>query len=497
LQVAGEDRIEPQPGLGDRVRGAVLWRSGSQIVGQLITWAATFIVIRLLNPSDYGLYAMTEVVLVFLNLMNGYGFASALVRAERIDDQKVKQVFGILILLNGSLAITQIALAPLAAAYFRQPVIADLLRVQALLYFCTPFIAIPNALLSRGLDFRRQAQVTLGSAILGAVAAMLFAWAGYGVWTLVLAPIVMFAARALGMTIASPWLTWPSFRFKGARELLGFGGAMVLVQFFWFVQSQSGVLIAGRSLPPHELGLYTTALFLTQILASKFVPPLNDVAFAAYSQIQAQREAVASGFLKAVQLVMLVALPFYFGLAAVTEAVVLTVLGPKWAETVPLVRVLAVAMSFLTLQILFAPATNALGRPGIALRAAIAGAVIMPAAFLVGIQFGILGMAYAWLAAFPLLTAVTAGLSLPEIGVRAGALADALMPAVRAAFVMLVLVLGIDALLPPMHIYLRLAILVASGAAVYAGFLLLFERPVVDDLVRIVWRRRPAPAQAL
>jgi O-antigen/teichoic acid export membrane protein len=48
--------------------------------------------------------------------------------------------------------------------------------------------------------------------------------------------------------------------------------------------------------------------------------------------------------------------------------VVLTVLGPKWAETVPLVRVLALAMPFLTLQILFAPATNAIGRAGIALR---------------------------------------------------------------------------------------------------------------------------------
>ncbi len=67
------------PGLAERVRGAVIWRSGSQMVAQIITWAATFLVIRLLDPADYGLFAMTGVVLVFLNLMNGYGFASALV----------------------------------------------------------------------------------------------------------------------------------------------------------------------------------------------------------------------------------------------------------------------------------------------------------------------------------------------------------------------------------------------------------------------------------
>ena len=67
-------------GLADRVKGAVLWRSGSQIVAQLITWTSTFIVIRILDPQDYGLFAMTQVVLMFLSLMSGYGFTAALIR---------------------------------------------------------------------------------------------------------------------------------------------------------------------------------------------------------------------------------------------------------------------------------------------------------------------------------------------------------------------------------------------------------------------------------
>ncbi len=109
--------------------------------------------------------------------------------------------------------------------------------------------------------------------------------------------------------------------------------AMVAVQACWFVQSQADVFIAGRLLDPHRLGLYTTALFLTQILAAKFVPPLNEVAFAAYSRIQARRDVIQTAFLKSVRLIMLVALPFYFGLAATAEPFVLTFLGPKWIET--------------------------------------------------------------------------------------------------------------------------------------------------------------------
>ncbi len=301
------EKLDPA-GVAALVKGAVLWRSGSQVVAQLITWTATFLVIRLLDPDDYGLFAMTQVVLVFLNLMNGYGFASALIQSESIDRERVRQVFGLLLLLNGGLALAQLIMAPLAAAYFRQPIVADLLRVQALLYASTPFAALAHALLGRSIDFKKQAHAHLISAVLGAITALGLAYAGFGVWTLVAAPIVIFWSRAVAITIAARSLVWPSFRFKGAGELVRFGGAMVLVQFFWFIQSQFDVFIAGRRLGPHDLGIYTTALFLTQILAAKFVPPLNEVAFAAYSRLHPHRGALPSAFLKAVRLIMLAAL---------------------------------------------------------------------------------------------------------------------------------------------------------------------------------------------
>jgi O-antigen/teichoic acid export membrane protein len=485
-------------GLTDKVRGAVLWRSGSQIAAQLVTWTATFVVIRLLTPADYGLFAMTQVVLMFLSLMNGYGFANALVRSERVTPLEIRQMFGLLILLNGALALAQFALAPLAAAYFRQPAVETLLRVQVLLYAATPFIALPQALLSRRIDFRGQALVSMLSAGLSAATALGCAAAGLGVWTLVAAPLVLFWSQGIGLTWAARSLVWPSFRFKGAGHHIRYGGAMVAIQCFWFIQSQSDVFIAGRIVAPHALGLYTTSLFLTQIVAGKFVPPVNEVSFAAYSRIQDRRDALAAAFLKTVRLVMLIALPFYFGLATTAEPVVLTVLGWKWAETVPLVRALALAMPFLTLQILFAPATNALGRPRAALRVAMAGAAIMPACFLIGSQYGTIGLARAWLVGFPLLTATTVALSLPVIGASLRGLARAVLPGLAASAVMAAVVAGADAALPAMAPAARMGILAATGLAVYAGLLVAFARPLVEEVAALLLRREPpAAAQAL
>jgi O-antigen/teichoic acid export membrane protein len=479
--------------MGERVKTAVMWRSGSQIVAQLLTWASTFMVIRLLDPSDYGLFAMTQVVLVLLNLMNGWGFAGALIQRETVSRQEVRQVFGLLILLNSALAAVQFLAAPYAAAYYRQPDVEDLLRVQALLYFTTPLISLPSALLGREIDFRRQGIVNLLSAACGAATALACALAGLGVWTLVWAPLVLAWTRAIGLTVAAKALVWPSFRFTGAGTIIRYGGALVAIQFFWFIQSQADVFMGARVLSPHDLGLYTTALFLTQILAAKFVPPINDVAFAAYSRMQDRPDTLAPAFLCAVRLVLLIACPFYFGLAVTAEPVIATVLGPKWTETIAIVPVLALAMPFMTLQILFAPATNAMGRTGLALRTGIAGAIILPVGFVLGLGWGIAGLSFAWLGGMILLCGFTIYMSLGAIGVTRAALAEAAAPGVAASAAMAAFVAGLAALLPPMAAPARLAILVLFGIACYGALLFGFARGAVDEAVAIL-RRKPVQA---
>ncbi|MDF7774748.1 lipopolysaccharide biosynthesis protein [Sphingomonas sp. AOB5] len=488
-EAAAESPNQASESLRDQVRSAVIWRSGTQILGQMITWASTFLVIRILSPSDYGLFAMTQVVLVLLNMLNGYGLASALVRREQADRHAQRQLFGMLILLNLALAAAQIAAAPYAAAYYRQPEVANLLRVQALLYLATPFIALPYALLSRSMDFKHQAQVNLVSALAGAFTALGCALYGLGVWTLVLAPIALFFTRAIGMTIAARSLMWPSFDFRGAGDIARYGGVMAAGQIFWFLQSQADVFIAGRHFSAHDLGIYTTSLFLTQIFVSKFVPPLNEVAFSAYARMQKDRAAVAAAFVKSARIIMVVGLPFYLGLAATAHPLVEVVLGPKWVEAAPIVHWLALAMPMMTIQTLFAPASDALGHPEIGARNGFTGAMLLPLAFLVGVNWGIEGLIAAWFAAYPLYLGISAWRTLPVIGVKARELVDAITPAAMAAVAMALVVSLLDDVLPAMPAIARLGFLVCTGAAAYGAWLAIFARGTIEEVVDMVRKR--------
>lgn len=492
------DASTQDKGFSGRVRSALFWRSGSQILAQIISWASTLIVIRLLEPSDYGLFAMTQAILSFMQFLNGYGLVSALVQSEAHDTHRLRQAFGIMLVLNGALAALQFAIAPLAADYYDQPLVADMLRVQALIYLATPFLSIPEVLMARSLDFRRPAIVNLiASAAAGAVA-LVGALSGWGVWTLVWAPITLFWVRGLGYIIATRFLPVPSFNFKGAGSMIAFGAAMLGSQLLWLVQTQADIVIGGRMLKPHELGLYAEALFLTQIIVSKFIPPLNDVAFPAYARMQADPAAIRWSFLRALRLIMLVACPLYFGMAASAEPLVLTLFGEKWLPMAPFVTLLALAMPCMTVQVMFPPVCNALGRPGLTTMISATGALIMPLAFLIGIRFGAIGLAWGWLVAYPLFTLATVRIAGKPFGLHLTDLLPAIAPGILCSAAMALIVLGCDQILPTgLAAPIRLALLVIAGGASFAALLLLFARATVHDLIRLVVRRQAPEAPAI
>lgn len=479
-----------------RIRKAVIWRSGTQILAQIISWGSTLAVIRILDPSDYGIFAMTQVVLVFLSFLNGYGLASSIIQSEKVEPLQIRQAFGALLLLNSIIAVSQYLLAPYAAEYYRQPIIADLLRVQALIFLATPFIVLPEALMARDLEFKKTALINLLSAIVGAAVALTCALNGLGVWTLIYTSLAIFWTQAIGLVIAARMFIWPSFNFKGAGPMFSFGGAVLLGHIFWTIQSQSDIFIAGRSLTTHELGLYAEALFLTTIFAAKFVPPLNEVAFPAYSRMQEDPERLALSFLKAVRLIMLISCPLYFGMAVTAPELVATVLGQKWLGMAPLVAVLALAMPMMTLQILFAPANNALGRPQISARVTMFGAIVMLIAFLIGVQYGAIGLAWGWVAAFPLLTIFTFLQSKSHIGINALQLGKAVTPGLSAATAMAAAVYLMAGVLPDMPITVRLISLIVIGGASYIGLLYVLSKETLTEVYQLIVRRQPPAIQS-
>ncbi|WP_298463746.1 lipopolysaccharide biosynthesis protein [uncultured Erythrobacter sp.] len=470
------------------------------MAAQIITWTSTILVVRLLEPTDYGLFAMSQVVITALAFLNGSSFATSLVQTERIDERRIAQVFGLLLLFNGSMAAIQFVSAPLAAAYFREPLVADMLRIQAVIFLTVPFTALPSELLARRLEFRKQGQVNMATAVIGAVTALTLAWFDYGVWALVYAPIAMFVTRAIGLSIAARLLVRPIFDPRGAWDLVTFGGTLTLCQLFWIVQSQSDIVIAGRLLPTYDLGLYSEALFLTLIVTGRFIPPINEVALAAYSELHRAKKSLGPYFLRTARMVMMVSAPIYVGLALTSEAAILTLFGDKWAGMIPVVGGLAMVMPAFALQLICSPVTNAMGRPKVYLSTSMAGAFIMPIAFLWGVNGGLfgdetgaMGLVHAWWIAAPALCIFTLTMTLPRIGVSPLALLRELAPIALACAAMVIAVIGVQRFASFGVPWLDLAWNGFVGASVYAATFWFGYKPLVLETWALLRNRETSP----
>ncbi|MEM6858925.1 MAG: lipopolysaccharide biosynthesis protein [Pseudomonadota bacterium] len=467
---------------------------------QIITWTSTILVVRLLEPTDYGLFAMTQVVLTALAFLNGQSFATSLVQTAHVDERRIGQIFGLLLLFNGTLGLCQFLFAPYPAAYFGEPLVADMLRVQALIFLTVPFCALPSELLARRLEFRKQGQVNMVTAIVGAVVALVMAWRGFGVWALVYAPIAMFATRAIGLSIAARLLVKPIFDPRGAWDLVTFGGTLTICQLFWIIQSQSDIVIASRLLPTYDLGLYSEALLLTLIVTGRFLPPINEVALAAYCELHREGKPLGPYFVKTARMVMTVSAPIYVGLALTSEAAVLTLFGDKWAGLIPIVSGLALVMPAFALHIICAPVTNAMGRPRVFLFTSACGAIIMPTAFLIGVSGtgdsasgAAMGLVHAWWFAAPLLCAITLSATLPRIGVGPLTLLRELASVALACAAMALAVLGVQRFAVVGVPVFDLAWNAFVGASVYAGAFWLVWPHIVKDAWRMLRPQHQGP----
>ena len=475
--------------LKNRVLSALRWTAVARLTAQVITWAVTIVVIRVLDPADYGLMAMSEVVFGLLMMMSTAGLGSALIQAKDIDDSQVRRMFGVLLLVNGALFAALFLGAPLVGSYYREPRVVDLSRALALGFLLIPFITVPSALLSRDIDFKRKSLVELVGSVVSVLVILALAATGFGVWALVVGRILALLLQAIGLQLVRPFLKLPLFSFRAAKGLISFGGIYTVTTILWFLYSQADIVVAGRYFDSETLGYYAVAMHLASLVIARSMPLLNQVALPAYSRLQDDPAAVSYYLCKVVRAATIMAFPVFFGIALVAPEFVRLVLKPKYESAILPLVLLSLHMPLRLLSNLLPAVVYGLGRPRIEMGNAVFGLIVMPIAFLVGIRWGLTGLCVAWLAAFPLVMGFQVARTLPMLRLRLRDFLAQAGPATGAAAAMSVAVFGAkwlsgNALPAPAH----LALLILVGAAVYFGYVVRFHREHLAEVGRMLRR---------
>jgi O-antigen/teichoic acid export membrane protein len=464
------------------VRG-LKWTAGAKFGSQLITWGITIFVMRLLAPADYGLLAMASVFFALLGMFAEIGLGPALVQQAETSPQKLRQAFGVILLINLALFILLNASASLIALFYAEPKLTDVIRVMSLQFLIIPFLVIPEVLLQRRLDFKYRSLSDLGSTVIGSVATLILALSGFGVWSLAIGNLAGVFFRAVFFNIFAPFRAWPSFSLQGMRSTLAFGGNVTGSKFLWFFFTQADTVIVGRVLGGEILGIYSVALHLATLPVQRVSAILNQVAFPAFSRFQHDRELIAAQLLKALGLIALVAFPVLWGMSGVTPELIAVLLGPKWTAAILPMQILTLVMPFRAVVGFLPSVTDAIGRPEIGMSNALLGCIVMPIAFYIGAQWGIKGVSLAWLLVYPIVLAINMKRMISAVGVRLRDVLARLAPTLMCAVGMYLAIAGTRLLIAGRTDHLgTLIIEIAVGGLTYIVLTLLLNPSAMTDL---------------
>lgn len=478
---------ERTQGLKQTVVSGFKWTALAHVVRLTVHFLTTAVLAWLLLPQDFGLVAMAAVVVGVVHLLRDFGTAAAVVQRPDLDHHALSTLFWTNVLAGGVLAGLVAAAAPLAARLFGEAQVVPVLQVLALGVFLASLGVVSQSLLQKRLCFAALARIEIVALVAGGATGLSVAFLGGGVWALVAQTLVTSGAHSLMVLLAAAFV--PELAFVPAR-LRGLAGYSLNLTGFnvlnWCTRNLDHLLV-GVFLGASALGYYALAYRLLLYPLQGVSAIVSRVAFPVYARIQDDDARLRNAHLKITGAVAMVTFPVMVGLILVCQPMVVSFLGPRWLPMVPLVGIFALVGILQSIGTTVGVIYQAKGCTNLMFRWGVLVAIVMAAAFVVGLQWGTLGVACAY--AISSLALAYPGLHIPfhQIGLQVSELWRFLLPALRATAVMagcalMMRLLVVDRVTPGWH----LVVVVLAGVVAYGAASLLWNRrPILEirDLV--------------
>ena len=471
----------PSADLGRRVSRGLGWSFLGQIVARFGTFASGIILARLLGPIDFGEVAAALVVVNVLLTVNELGVIPAIVRWRGDIEHATSTATTIALVTSVLMYGVAFFIAPAVAHLTLTPGSTSVIRIMALTVLVDGIVAVPLALLHRGL---RTVPLMIGE-VAGMVAyvavavglATLGGEAESVAWGRVVGAVVT-AAILIGV---SPWPSRPAFDLRIARRLVHFGIPLALSAALFEGVMNVDYLIVGRELAGASLGVYLLAFNLSNWPVSIVGGAMGRVSFAGYSALRHDRDRFVRGFIHSIAVAVSVTVPLVLILAVLAPEVVSVVYGSVWGDAAAPVRWLLLLGGLRVLLQLAMEAIAVVGRTMSVLFITLVWLLALPLVLDYGAEHGGLsgvGMAHVVVAlgvACPLFA-----LELRRIGVPLNELARVAVRPTLAAAGALVAMLALGSFVGGS--LTRAVVLATAGGLVYLALLV-----PGNDTVRYTW----------
>lgn len=348
----------------------------------VLSFIALLVLARLVGPAEFGLAALAFGVVQTLSVIVESLFHDAIVQRRTLTDKHLDTALWAGIALGVAAAGGCWLLGPAIGAFLDAPNFAPVLAVMGMGLVFSGAACAPMAGLRRNLNFRPLTTASLVARLASAIIAVVMAFMGYGVWSLVGQQVALMAIKAAILWSAMPWRPRPRLSLPHLRKLLSFGGLSFGSRIVWIGSVRLFMLLVGHTLGVTAVGYMNIASRVVDTVFDLFGGAAHNLALTVFARRQTDRDALSRAFQMATQFAAMGMLPLFAGLAFCAPQTVALVLGAEWLPSVPLIQILSVASMAQFIFLFPNAAVTAIGRPGIIFAMSIFSTSLVMAVFL-------------------------------------------------------------------------------------------------------------------
>jgi O-antigen/teichoic acid export membrane protein len=478
----------PTATLTAKVGSGVFWSALPRATAVGLSFISAAVVARKLGPNAYGLMNMAQIAIGLISLFREIGIASAVVQRRHLSPAFLSSLFWMNAGLGCMASLVCFASAPLFAAFFKEPLVGSLLQVLSISFALTNVTVIHTGLLMREMSFRRLAilEVLSGSASL--IVAIAFAYSGAGVWSLVASTITNATISTVGIFLLFRWSPSMIFAWNDIRSIASFSSGLSGFNLVNYFSRNADNLLVGKYLGTGPLGLYQFAYIVMLYPLQNVSQLLGRVIFPALAQMQDDNPRFRQAYLRSCCAIAFITFPMMAGVAAVADPFVRVWLGPKWLPVIGLLQVLATVGMLQSIGTTVGQIYSAKGRTGTMFAWGLGSSIVTVGSFVIGLHWGIQGVAIAYAAAMALLAYPLFRIPFGIIGLPMSAFVRALAPYVAATGVMFAVVLVLRRAMES-YAFQPLSILlvtVPAGVVVYLLTAWMIRLSALTELIKVL-----------
>jgi len=336
--------------LKDKTVKGTFWSAADTFLAQGVTFVVGIVLARLLSPEEYGLIG---IVTIFTTVMLGVvdsGFSNALIRKKDATDDDYNTLFIFNLVVSVAMFGLLFVGAPWIAKFFERPQLVELVRVMGLILILQALSIVQNTILTKKIDFKTKTKASVISAVASGAIGIGMAFAGFGVWSLVVQQLSRQLIYTVLLWILNKW--WPKLRVntESLKYMWGFGWKLLVSGLLNNIWNEIYQVVVGKFYSPATLGQYTRSKQYASFFSSNLSGIVQRVSYPVLAEIQDDQARMVSGYRRIIKTTMFVTAGLMIPLGGIAEPFIYCLIGPQWHEAATYLPLICVSMSLYPLH---------------------------------------------------------------------------------------------------------------------------------------------------